>query len=170
MGLPTALLSAILLALPLFAAADFNCGSFISGKMCSTSAVHTKTAFELEGSSVTAAQCKAACEAKSADQPNLCCYYTPGGQAQGCKLFWERQSPPTDANSWDGSMRDSNNGNGRQAMICPVVNTCVCSNGNPKTGSECTSNGAEMCRSCDSAEDRANHSTSSVGTICTPFR
>jgi hypothetical protein len=150
MGLPTALLCVIVLAPTLFAAADFNCGNFVTGKMCSSNTAHGNTNFALEGNSVTAAQCKAKCEAKSVAQTSLCCYYTPGGGAKGCKLFWKRQSSPTTSNSWDGSMRDSGRSVGRQAMVCYDVNTCTCSNGNPKTGSACTTNGAEMCASCNS--------------------
>ena len=52
--------------------------------------------------------------------------------------------------SADGSFAlIADEGNDRIRMVA-VKNSCKCDNGTPKSGSECTSNGASMCKACDS--------------------
>ena len=93
---------------------SFSCSnSFISGKQC-----HNKPGNTPWISSATSqSACVSACNAATSSASTICCYYTPGGGTEGCKVYTEISSSNS-AYQWTGSLVSNNYGNGRSAQIC----------------------------------------------------
>jgi len=139
-------------------AQSFSCtSSFTQNKQCHNTPGNTAWL-----SANSASSCASQCNSASSSANTICCYYTPGGGAEGCKVYTSISSGGNGNGQWNGALVYTNK-NGREAQICSrAAATCTCSNGSPATGSACTSSMAK-CASC-------NHAYYKSSTSCLAWR